>query len=123
MAHTRRDILQKTGGTLTLVVVGWVAGCSEATSGSGLRVVEGEGRWTTFGDIEYTVTVENTASESKAGTLYVEVSFDNGASYTGSKYVRIPGGESKTVDVKIEVSVFDGIQSREITADAWIDEE
>lgn len=100
-----------------------LGGCSEAERAvsGGLSVVEARGEPTTFGNAEITVTVENTASESKSGTLNVEVELDNGQTYTKSRYIRVPGESTDTFEFTIDISIVDAFSSNEGTLDAWIE--
>lgn len=123
MTYTRRRFIDHARAASAVVLIGVVGGCSEATEKvtGGLSVVEAQGETTTWGDAKIMVTVENTASESKSGTLYVELSLDNGETYSESRYIRLPGGSSDTYEFTVDISIFDSLSSTEGSIDAWVE--
>lgn len=104
--------------------VGGLAGCISAGSEGGeggLRAVSAEGNFGFTGEAHITVTVENTASESRAAEMVVEVTLDGTESYTESQYIRVPAESSKTVEVTVEIPALDAYTSDDATLDVWFE--
>lgn len=105
--------------------IGLLSGCStlesivdEATPG--LEVVATDARWTTFGNVEVAARVENSASDSKSGTLAAEVNIQ-GNTYTSRKAITVPGETVQDFTVTVDIPISDSISGGSISYDASIE--
>lgn len=81
-----------------------LAGCSGV--GGGLEIAAQDADTTAFGNLEITVTVENTADDSQSGVLTCEAKV-GGRVYEESAEVALAGGSSEVVELSIDVPLSD----------------
>lgn len=78
-----------------------LSGCSGLDSG-GLEIVAQDADKTLAGNVEITVTVENTADERQTGEVFCEVEV-GGEIYETSKAVAVPGNSRKAYELSIDL--------------------
>lgn len=83
-----------------LAVFVLLAGCSGV--GGGLEIITNEGSTTAAGDLEITVTVQNTATERKSGDLRCEASVGEQV-YETSESIAVDGESRETYDLELEI--------------------
>lgn len=86
-----------------------LAGCSSVTGGLKVQGVDAAG--TAFGNVNMAVQVENTASDSKSGTLVGQVDMNGGDTYTEQRSITVNGGTSNTFELSFDIGLDDSISS------------
>lgn len=106
--------------------IGLLAGCAgvledaeDAVNGK-LEVTATDARTTGFGNVEVGAQVRNTGSDSKSGTLVAQVDLEGGDTLTERESVTVPGDQSRSYTVGIDVPVSDSLRGSQYRYDAWI---
>jgi hypothetical protein len=115
--RTRRAVVNR-GALLAAGTGGVVAvsGCSMITGG--LEVTEVTPESTAAGNVVLHATVENSASETKSGTLSGTVDVQGGESYATSREVALEGGQSDTFDLEFDIEFSDSLTEDRYTYSA-----
>ncbi|ELZ11572.1 hypothetical protein C479_06901 [Halovivax asiaticus JCM 14624] len=116
----RREFTKVAGAAATIPLL---AGCSDAVSEvtGGLDVTGMNARTTTFGNIELTAQVENTASDSKSGTLVGQVDLEGGDTFTEQKAITVGANRTNSFEIGIDIPVADSLSGGQYTYDVWLD--
>lgn len=103
--------------------LGTLAGCLERVGldGGGLSVADARTELTDGGNVLGIVTVENTDSETRSGTLLGQLDFENADVYTQRREVTVPGDRSNTYELEFAIEDPASLQGEPYTFSADIE--
>ncbi|MDG5778252.1 hypothetical protein VB773_14905 [Haloarculaceae archaeon H-GB2-1] len=97
-------MISRNAALAAVVLLVTISGCSGATGG--LQIEADHAETTALGNVVVTATVENTAEETREGTLYCEVSV-SGRIYEDSYSISVDGESRETYEMKFDVPISD----------------
>jgi len=93
---------------------------ADETVNGELKVTSRDARNTNFGNVEVGAQVRNTGSDSKSGTLVVQVDVQGGDTFTKRTSVTVPGDQSRSFTQTVDLPISDSLSGSQYRYDAWI---
>jgi len=101
-----------------------LAGCSDSPGGGldgGLEVTDVQSSTTLAGNVDLSVQVSNTSSESASATLYGEVDVDGGDTYTESRSVTVSPDGSNSYELSFDIDFSESLSGSSYEYEAWVE--
>lgn len=111
----RRTFVQRAG---SIALAGSVAGCSSVTGG--LSVSSVNHYITSFGNVALMITVENSASDRRSGTVLGQVDVDGGQLYTKRRPVTVAGNDFVSLEMSFDIALSESLSGNQFTYSAQI---
>lgn len=125
VGQTRRGVLGSLSKAGVVGIAAGLAGCSATSDllggGSNLEVTEVESQVTGWGDVQLSISVENTGSESESGTLYGQVDVQGGDVYSESQQITVPAGETNQYTIDVPIEFQDSLGAEGYQHSAWVE--
>ncbi|WP_256393592.1 hypothetical protein [Natronoarchaeum rubrum] len=117
--HRRRFVRVATAGLAVPL-----AGCSDSPGGGlggGLEVTDVQSSTTLAGNVDLSVQVSNTSSDSASATLYGEVDIEGGDTYTESRSVTVSPDGSNSYELSFDIDFSESLSASSYEYQAWVE--